>query len=85
MQLSVSLIWANGKLYFANKNKHRLSKIFHSFADGGHGSGFAIKDDRNKVYIITNKHVVNKAEIVDIIMRETERAFDDIIIQNKIG
>jgi serine protease Do len=52
---------------FKENNMEQLSDIFRSFADGGHGTGFLIKDKDGQYYIITNRHVVNHAETVNMV------------------
>jgi len=42
--------------HFSDNDMEEVSKIFRSFADGGHGTGFLVKDDNEEFYIITNRH-----------------------------
>ena len=52
--------------YFDDAKLPDVAAIFKAFARGGHGSGFVIVDSDGKNYIITNRHVVNTAERVDL-------------------
>jgi serine protease Do len=52
--------------YYEEKGEPELAGIFRAIAEGGHGSGFVFVDEDGENYIITNRHVVNFAENIDI-------------------
>jgi serine protease Do len=51
---------------FEKHGYEQTAEIFRSFAKGGTGSGFDVIDRQGENYIITSRHVVARAESVDI-------------------
>lgn len=52
---------------FKENNQIKLSDTFNSFAEGGHGSGFVITGPDGNQYIVTNKHVLEYSDSLNII------------------
>lgn len=50
--------------------KNKLSKTYRSFTENGFGSGFVISNDEGKLFILTNKHVVEFADSVTIVVED---------------
>jgi S1-C subfamily serine protease len=52
--------------YFQDYGHVKTAEVFRSFDQGGKGSGFVITDRQGENYIITNRHIVARAESVNI-------------------
>lgn len=52
--------------HLEDKNYTVLGDIFRSYAEGGHGSGFIVRDNLGNCYVITNKHVVKHGQSTNI-------------------
>jgi S1-C subfamily serine protease len=54
------------------------AKVFKSFAENnGSGSGFIIRHETGRYYLITNRHVVGQADAVDILKEDSTKKYAD--------
>jgi hypothetical protein len=66
--------------YFQENGYIQLAEVFRSYGRNGNGSGFVITDRQGENYIITNRHVIARAQSVNITI--STHAGTDLIYKN---
>jgi S1-C subfamily serine protease len=71
--------WAEGEAARGNEALAGVSSIFQAHADGGFGSGFVVvvsAGGKRKAYLVTNRHVVEEAESVNLLFDDGRQYHD---------
>ncbi len=66
--------------YLDSRGYKDAGDVFRSYAEGGHGSGFVVKNSDGSTFIITNKHVVKhgiKAEVIFKNSKNVKTSYED--------
>ena len=71
--------------YFEKRGDPQAAEFFRSYAErGSWGSGFIVVDKSGNNYIITNRHVVEQSENVDVVFENEDGSENFIVFSARI-